>query len=146
MQQTVPGIWSILHPLDIIVICMQFNSIHRLMNVQHECFRHLNTLNWNAICICNMQCSHRKFKWSSNQPPRLNMCTIRILAVIQFHLHMDDLWNCSECTNRWKEQRLEAQSNEPKFEWIRLEWHCFINPIWISIDIYDSIAIFSCSH
>lgn len=122
MQQTVP---DLIHFTEIIVICMQFNSIHRLMNVQHECFRNSNTLNWNAICICNMQCSHRKFKWSLNHSSLTHskhVCNERIFGfwfdstAFLFHMQMICVWFSSQRQCEWvgKAVRLQLQSNALK--------------------------------
>lgn len=114
-------------------------SIHRLMNGPHECFRNSNTLNWNAICICNMVCSHRKFKCSDHRP---NMCN----TLTHTHTYSDTLIQAQAHNMQWFVQSGKCAALKrismnllPKFEWIRLEWHCFINPVCVSIDIYDSI-------
>lgn len=82
----------------------------------------------------------------------LNMCSRRISPFISIgldcvhHSHVDDLCNCNEFIRRtrgkqaWNTNRFNADLLS-KFEWIRLERHCFINPVWISIEIYNPIKL-----
>lgn len=126
----------------------------------HECFRNSNTLPiQNVICISNMQCSHRKFKWTLHQHVYLNrtsqftqtftLTNIEFEALIRFpyawfvqltivDMHCKRERVMQERVHHAREERrtstVVTQANKHKFivdifEWIRFDLNGIVSLI-----------------